>query len=274
MTTGRYYGPGNVARHLLGLGSVGRIGSVGNLGTVSRITYVNRIGTMSFLGTVQYEVRTGTLGRMVYGNRIGSIGHLGSQPYLGTVNRIGGGRIGSVGRVGSQPYLGTVNRIGGGRIGSVGNLGSQKYLGTVNRIGGGRVGTVGRLDTLGTLGRARFMSTYQWSNTGGYKGTIRGSPGVTFIGSWIDISRYYNKTISVKQTSGGSLFVVTGHVGTTFPRMTGTYSSRRIGVGSYVQVSFTENFTHVRALFRHSGATAGGGGVVQGTAWIGITAQP
>ncbi len=168
-------------------------------------------------------------------------------------------------RPGTANYLGTVGKIVEiARVSSIGHIGSVQL----------KSGTLGRVQQVGSMGAARYVSTYVWSQVGGYKGTMHLGAGTPFVGSWREIAPFRIKTVSARNTAGGTLNVVTGAVGTTFPRQTGTYVSQRLGPGSFVQVSFTEAFTHVKVLVRGGGKTAGGGGTTPGTLWLSLTGQP
>ncbi len=248
--------------YLARAGTLGNMGTISRVGSIGRIVYINRIGTIEFVGTVNQQIRTGTLQRLLYANRVGSMGYvnrvgtIGVMPDLrvGTIGNVGTigyvKRLGTVGHVGTIPQVGRVGSLGyQTRLGTLGHLGSQPYLGSVNRLAYVlRVGTVG---------------AHAWQMGGSISGSQwdrrHTEAGSTYVGSWVDVSRFRTKTTAVRSSSSGSLFLVVGIAGTGVAGGTGTYYQARLGQGSYNSVSFTEAHRFLKPIVKPGSVGSGKG---------------
>ena len=170
------------------------------------------------------------------------------------------------GAMGSQHYLGSVgeiaqvNRVGTvGHLGSLAGVGTLRYLGTAGRVQYvNRLGTVGELRTIGTLGRARPSIAKRLLGTN----ALHTAAGSHYPGSWEDISQFRTKTYSVWSSQHGSLYIITGALGTYQQGLTGTTYSVQLPSGSFEAASFTEVFQWARAIIR-IGSTGSGKGTVR-----------
>lgn len=148
--------------------------------------------------------------------------------------------------VGTLRYIGTVQRVG--RIGTV------QRIGTVRYIQAGSFGYAGQLGTLNTRAQSRksLLGTTR----------LHSASGSTYIGSWEEVSRYRTKTYGINASQGGSLFIIGGMLGTGPSSLTGTAYRSRIGAGTFVTNSFTEQFQFTRAIVR-SGSFGSGKGTIR-----------
>lgn len=244
-----------------------QLGTQRYTGTVGRVAYQSRLGTLGrVVGTVPVAVRAGSVeaivGTVPYVRRMGTLAQAGTLDTLRYQ-----GRLGSVGRSGSAPYLGTVNRLAGGRLGSLGSVGRVTYVarvGSVGRIVGTspvsvKSGTLTSLMRLGslaqgsiTIARRNFAGTVIWDRR-------HAGVGSTYVGSWQYIGPYRVKTVVVRSSLAGSLFIVLGPTGTGIGNNTGTYNSTDLGAGTYHPVSFTEAFAYMRPIVRTGSVGSGKG---------------
>ncbi len=204
---------------------------------VEFLRYVARVGTMDAkIGTI------GNIGTLRYVSRVGSMGYMARVGSLGYLGRAGS--IGSVGRVSYVPRVGSIGRIGS--IGSIGRVGYVPRVGSLGRVESGSLGRIAYVGRTGTIGahawyKGGSVGASQWDR-------IHTGKGSTYVGSWVNIERFRTKTFAVRSTVSGTLSLVTGIVGSGPTGITGTYAQMRLGVGSYVALSFTEAMRFVKPI--------------------------
>lgn len=251
------------------IGRVRRMGTIATLGTVLLTVHIGTIHKVNRLGTLDEMTRAGTLNRIA-GGRVGTLAR------LGTVHQVEGGVLGSVHRLGSVHYqerLGTIQHLGTVRYLQAGSLGRVEHLGTAGRVSylskigtlgyAGRLGTVQYQPRLGSIGHLGTLGARDFSGVGaGFGLGTHVARGSWYPGSWVDISRFYVKTLVVHPSSlSGTIHIMTSVLGNATEH--GTYYSERIGKGSYTTKSFTETFKEARAVFQASGSSVTGKGTLR-----------
>ena len=247
--------------------------SLQHLGTMERLRYINRIGTiqhmgtLAVLGTVLMSIHVGTIHRLHY------IGTLKHQQYLGTNRGLGtaltpSGTLSAIERVKYIRRAGSIGHIEKlGSLSKVGTIDRLEYIskmGTISRVGTvARLGSVHYLERIGTLSNlGTLMARYFSDNGAGFGLGTHVARGSRYTGSWMDISRFRNKTLVIYPSSlSGTIHIMTSILGNAIEH--GTYYTGRIEKGTYTTKSFTEAFKEARAEFEASGSSVTGKGTLK-----------
>ena len=126
------------------------------------------------------------------------------------------------------------------------------------RITVGAPGSLGGVRIIGTLGRARPTTAKRLLGTN----SLHTAVGSHYVGSWEDVSPFLTKTYAILSSKHGSLFLVTGALGTHQQGLTGTTYRVQLGAGSMQATSFTDAFQWARPIVR-IGSTGSGKGTLR-----------